>query len=322
MGLSDDGVVVVPFASHDSSSGGPTAAEGDAFVRLAPAVHTYLAARRVEFSPDTRKNVRACLLRTAQLIGPDMLVRAVKRRHVERWLSELDCAPSTVRVYLSAFRQFCRWCVQSGLMKTDPTLGIRGPKQPRAMPREVDDEEWGKLLGSLPDTRARLIVTLGFIQGLRAGSIAGQLREDIDLDGATMLVTRVKGGHELWQPLDVETIDTIRAYYREVPGGTGPLIRSYNNPARGISPFYVGRLVAGWMFDAGIKQHPLDGKSAHALRHGFCGGLIDAGVDVRVVQHLMGHASLGSTFIYTRRRHAQGPLRDAINQRRDFREAS
>lgn len=321
MDIPDAHLIHVPFGAHDANTV-PAANEGDTFVRLAPAVHAYLAARKAELSPITRRNLRGELVRAAHQIGPEMLVRVVRRRHVEQWLSAMDCAPSTIRVRLSQFRQFCRWCIAVGLMKTDPTFGIRGPKQPRSMPREITPGEWEVLLTALPDTRARLIVTLGFVQGLRGGSIAGQLREDIDLDGGTMLVSIVKGGGVLWLPLDTETIDTIRAYYREIPGQTGPLVRSVLEQSKGLSAYYVGRLVAGWMADAGVKQHALDGKSAHALRHGFCGGLIDAGVDVRVVQHLMGHASLGSTFIYTRRRFAEGPLREAMQQRREYRDAS
>src|SRR6185312_1982328 len=261
-------VAYVPFADHNATSPeGPTVTEGDAFMRLSQAVQAYLAARRSELAPITRKNLRRDLTRTANTIGPDMLVRMVKRKHVEKWLAEMTSSPATIRVRLSIFRQFCRWCLLHGYMKTDPTLGLRGPRQPRPMPRELSNVEVEKLLCSLPDARAEVIVMLGLVQGLRRSSIAAQLREDIDLTGRMMLVTWTKGNSQLWLPLLEDTATAIETYYREVPGNTGPLIRSELHPVRGIAPFTIGELISRWMRDAGVKLHAGDGRSAHALRH-------------------------------------------------------
>jgi site-specific recombinase XerD len=290
-------------------------------MRLSQAVQAYLLARRSDWAPVTRRNLRRDLTRTANDIGPDILVRMVKRKHVEGWLSGLTSSPATIRVRLSTFRQFCRWCLLHGYMKNDPTLGIRGPRQPRPMPRELSHEEVEKLLCSLPDARAEVIVMLGLVQGLRRSSISAQLREDIDLTGRMMLVTWTKNNAQLWLPLLEDTAQAIEAYYRELPGNTGPLVRSQSHPERGIAPFTIGELIAGWMRDAGVKLHAGDGRSAHALRHTRAGTMLDDGADIREVQAALGHESLGSTYIYLRRRHADSALRDAMGRRR-YRDAS
>ena len=288
---------------------------------LERAVQLYLRARRAEFAPQSRRHIRHTLNEIARAIGPTMLVRNLRRRHVEGWLSTLEVSPATVRNRLSALRVFCRWCIISGHLKQDPTLGLHGPKQPAAMPRELTDDEIVRLLSVLPDERADVIAILGLVQGLRVGSMAMQLREDIDLDGRMMLVTRTKGNQQLWLPLLPDTHEAILAYYRTVPGSTGPLLRNLRFPNRGVTSGHLSILMSQWMAEAGIKVTPRDGKSSHALRHTRAGTMLDDGADIREVQAALGHASLSSTYIYLRRRQADSALREAMGRRR-YREAS
>lgn len=288
---------------------------------LATAVQIYLRARRIEFSETTRRQQRHILTEAARIIGPRILIKNVKRKHVEAWLASLEVSAGTIRTRLSAFRVFARWCIISGHLRQDPTLGIRGPRQPDAMPRELTGDEIAQLLAVLPDARAEVVTMLGLVQGMRAGSIAAQLREDLDLTGAMMLVTRTKGNKQLWLPLLPDTQEAIGAYLRESPGTTGPLVRSTRHPGRGIGAHHVSRLMSTWMSEAGVKHSPRDGKSAHALRHTRAGTMLDDGADIREVQAALGHASLSSTYIYLRRRQADSALREAMGRRR-YREAS
>lgn len=295
--------------------------ENETFMRLCVSASKYLLARRNDLAPATRRQYRHVLMTIVDALGPDMLVRAVKRKHVERWISELDCSPATIRSRLSVLRNFCEWCLVHGYMKADPTLGIHGPRQPDAMPRELVDDEITRLLKVLPDARAEVIVMLGLVQGLRCSSMTAQLRQDIDLTGRMMLVSYAKGNKQQWLPLLEDTYGAVVAYYRESPGLTGPLLRSETHPGRGLTAGHIGKMQATWMYEAGVKLYPRDGKSGHALRHTRAGTMLDDGADIREVQAALGHASLSSTFIYTRRRQADGKLRDAMGRRR-YREAS
>ena len=289
-------------------------------MRVSQAVQNYLLARRAELAPHSRRQYRNILTVAVNTIGPDMAIRALKRRHVEKWLAGLDQEPSTIRQRLSVFRGFVRWCLIHGHLKHDPTLGLKAPRIGAAMPRELSGDEVRRLLEVVPDARGELIVMLALVEGMRVGSVAAQLRSDIDLDGEMMLVTKKKGGGQQWLPLMPDTLEAIRTYYREVPGTTGPLLRSMKQPANGLTANYLSTLVSCWMHEAGIKHHPRDGRSAHALRHTMAGAMLDEGADIRDVQDALGHATLGPTMIYLRRRSAGTRLREVMG-RRSYREA-
>lgn len=283
-------------------------------LQLSAATRRYQQARRNDFSPETRRNVNHVLIGFSRSCG-DIQLRSLRRHHVEGWMGAMHLAPSTIRSHLSIVRTFTAWAVNSELLRADPCAGLKGPRQPVAMPRELSLEEIQKLLASVPDVRGELIIMLGLVQGMRRSEIAGQLRENIDLSGRMMLV-RGKGNKERWLPICDDTYETIVAYYRESTYQNGPLLRSELDPRRGLSPGMISKLVARWMRDAGVKSHAYDGRSAHALRHTRAGSMLDDGADVREVQAALGHSNLSATYIYLRRRHADSALREAMSGRR------
>lgn len=296
---------------------GRSAESNDEFLRLRAAGQMYLAARRHELAPASRRHIGSDLGLAVRYIGPDVLVRSLRRRHVESWLSSMEVSPATLRGRLSVLRNFCRWCVGRGFLKADPTLGVKGPRQPVAMPRELDAGAVVKAFLSAPDPRAELVLSLGVQEGLRVGEIARLRREDVDVDGLVLLVNG-KGSKQRWLPLSAYSLELLLEYCRQVPGRTGPVIRSSVHPARGLSGNYLSKLVVGWMYDAGVKSHAYDGVSAHALRHTMAGVMLDEGADIREVQAALGHSSLGPTYVYTRRRHGASQLRSVMG-RRDYR---
>jgi integrase/recombinase XerD len=283
-------------------------------MRLGVATRRYQEARRNELSRRTRFSLSSALARFTAAVGPDLAIRNLRRKHIEEWMAGRTCQAASLRTELSIVRNFCRWAVINGHLKQDPTLGVKGPRQPVQMPRELSDVDVAHLWACLPDTRAELIVMLGLVQGMRRAEIAGQLRENIDLTGRMMLVYG-KGNKERWLPIVEDTWITLNRYLKESPGATGPLIRNVDHPNRGLTPGRIGDMVSRWMLEAGVKGQAWDGKSSHALRHTRAGTLLDDGADVREVQAVLGHASLGPTMIYLRRRHADGALREAMSRR-------
>jgi integrase/recombinase XerD len=283
-------------------------------MRLGVATRRYMEARRTELARKTRVSATSVLRRFSDQVGPDLAVRNLRRKHIEGWMAACTCSPASIRTELSVVRNFCRWAVVNGHLKQDPTLGVKGPRQPVQMPRELSDLDVAHLWSVLPDTRAELIVMLGLVQGMRRAEIAGQLRENIDLTGRMMLVYG-KGDKERWLPVVDDAWSCLTRYLRESPGQTGFLIRNADHPNRGLTAGRIGELVSRWMLEAGVKGQAWDGKSSHALRHTRAGTLLDDGADVREVQAVLGHASLGPTMIYLRRRHADGALREAMSRR-------
>ena len=107
-----------------------------------------------------------------------------------------------------------------------------------------------------------------------------------------------------------ETVEAIRAYLREWPTASGPLIRSYQFPTRPLGAEHIGRMIGRVMYDAGIKDRPHDGRSGHALRHTSVGAMLDAGADLRDVIGQTGHENLSALEPYTRRRQNVARIRD------------
>lgn len=283
-------------------------------MRVNAAVRLYLNARRNEIAPTTRKHLNDSLSLAVRHFGPEMLVRNLRRKHVESWVSSMDAQAGTIRTRLSALRGFCQWAVAHGHLKLDPTLGVRGPRAAMSMPRELHRDAVSKTLNAVPDERAELIVLLAVQEGLRVSEITGLARENIDLTARVMLVCG-KGNKERWLPISGETFDAMGVYFRQSPGTSGPAIRSESHPNRGLSSKYLTGLMARWLYAAGVKQHAYDGTSGHAFRHTFAGAMLDDGADPRDVQGALGHSTLGPTWIYLRRRVAEDQLRKSMGKR-------
>lgn len=267
-----------------------------AVVTLAECARAYIDSRwsRGEISRETRRSFRETLGLLADDLG-DRKVSAIERRDIEKWLGNMGCSPATVRLRLSTTRGMFRWAVMEGYTKIDPTLGIRGPKKPRTVPRGLSQADVTKLLDGAADARERLLLLLMLEEGLRAIEIAQLQLGDVDLAGGTMVVTG-KGGHSRVLPITDVVAGAIEAYVAERGKRSGYLLqsyqRSYASTHDGLSAKYVARIAGDAFRRAEIPE------SGHALRHTFAHGLIDAGASIRDVQGALGHASMTTTQVY------------------------
>ena len=243
----------------------------------------------------------------------NIALRACKKKHVEKWLAGMDVAASTIRHRISVMRTFWRWCVEQNLCKHDPTLTLRAPRQPRAIPRSLTLDELTRLGMVLPDHRARVIVALMLHMGLRAGEVAGLDMADLDLFSNTMRVVG-KGGHERVLPVPEAVRVFLDPYLGERGRGGGRLVRSLKDPAKGISAHAVSALLTGWMREAGLKAGAYDGRSGHALRHTTAENMYRHGVDLRTIAAAMGHASPNTTWVYLRHAANVEDLRQVMGQ--------
>lgn len=228
----------------------------------------------------------------------------IRRRHVEAMLAAPGLAPATRRNRLSVFRGFARWLVTTGRAKTDPTIGIAPPRQPRHLPRALTSCQSAKVVAAAPDARARLMVLLMLQEGLRRAEVAAIQTGDVDLVRLELDVRGKGGGGHVTRrlPISDETRRALDAYLAEAPPVAGSLIRSYRDPEAGVGAPTVGRIVSAVMAHAQVKQRARDGRSAHALRHSCANDMLDGPADVHQVQAALGHRSLVATQIYLRGR--------------------
>lgn len=219
------------------------------------------------------------------------------RRDIERWLEESDLSPATARLRLSQLRCFCAWMVEEGILAKDPTFGVRGPREPRRLPRGLPVEAVGQTLDAAPDSRSQLCILLMVQEGLRRKEVVGLQVGDIDNQERTMLI-RGKGGHERVLPISGETWRAMVTYMAEWPARSGPLIRSFRDGRSPIQAASVGRMVSEMMFVAGVKGAAGDGRSGHSLRHSMATEMLRRGAHIRDVQAALGHVTIVTTQRY------------------------
>jgi integrase/recombinase XerC len=233
---------------------------------------------------------------------PEQLSTRLLRAHLA-WLHEQGYARSTIARRLAAVRSWCRFLCRQGLLANNPAAGLRGPRQDKKLPHFVGREDMARLLETPPaDTplglRDRALLETLYSAGLRVSELTGLDLNDLDLD-AGLATVRGKGRRERLALLGPPAVAALRLWLpaRSSLGpraGTQPALFLNRNGTR-LSARSVGRLLEKYLAQAGLDPRT----SPHTLRHSFATHLLDAGADIRSVQELLGHRSLGTTQIYT-----------------------
>ena len=200
------------------------------------------------------------------------------------FLAAID-SPVTADAYYSIARAWCTWLVRAGHRDDDPTMRVPRPRVPPAKPRPVTHPQLDAVLALplRPATRTKIL--LAAYAGLRIHEIAKLKGQDIDTAGGTLTVTG-KGGRTDLLPAHPVILDQATNYPR------GHWFPSPTRPGQHVTAQTVGTVIARALHRAGIDA------TAHQLRHYFATSLLEAGVDSRIVQTLMRHASLATTGRY------------------------
>ncbi|MFM8998950.1 MAG: site-specific tyrosine recombinase XerD [Actinomycetota bacterium] len=211
-------------------------------------------------------------------------------------------ATSVVR-HLSAIRSFHRFLVREGLARTDPSTTTARPRLPRALPKPLPLDDVLRLLDAPPSAttsgiRDRAVLETLYGAGLRVSELAGLDVDDVDLETGSLRVLG-KGGKEREVPLGRHAVRAVRAYLtRARPELVGPRTRGalfLNLRGGRLTRQGIAGILAAAVARAGLRARV----SPHTLRHSFATHLLEGGADVRVVQELLGHASVGTTQVYT-----------------------
>lgn len=204
---------------------------------------------------------------------------------------------------LSALKAFIAFARQhSG--DPDPTPPrLRGPRLKKGLPRPVTPDEAVNLADMVDSTasqdwigaRDRAVLLLMYGSGLRIAEALSLTGRDVPL--SEVLQVTGKGGKQRMVPVLPVTRSAVAEYARLCPwpgSANEPLFRGAKGGA--LSPGMVQKAMAQARRALGLP----DTATPHALRHSFATHLLSAGADLRSLQELLGHASLGSTQIYTR----------------------
>jgi integrase/recombinase XerC len=222
----------------------------------------------------------------------------VDRLHLRRYLASLGTrrlARATVARKAAALRCYFAWAVRQGRLAADPARSLRASSGKGRLPRVLSNGEVGTLLdrpgSSDLDQRDRAVLELLYAAGLRVSELCGLDRRGVDLRGRTVTVLG-KGGKERRVPIHDRAVLALREWLQEgrthLPGPAEAVF--VNQRGARLGPRDVRRILDRC---AASPTHP------HALRHTFATHLLDGGADLRIVQELLGHASLATTQIYT-----------------------
>nr|WP_244962763.1 tyrosine recombinase XerC [Cryobacterium roopkundense] len=242
---------------------------------------------------------------------------------LREWLwvgTQAGLARATLARRSASARSFTAWLARTGGSTNDPGVRLRTPKPGRTLPRVINRGQMQLLLealevrasgGAAGAVRDLAVVEMLYASGLRVSELVGLNVADVDLDRLTVRVTG-KGAKERVVPFGVPAHRAIVEYLRSArpllsaaPTSVGAVLPQA--PTQEPVALFIGsrrqrlgvrgvyRLVA-----ALLGEVPGNGPAGpHALRHTMATHLLDGGADLRAVQELLGHVSLGTTQIYT-----------------------
>ncbi|MBN2204045.1 MAG: tyrosine recombinase [Thermoleophilia bacterium] len=258
----------------------------------------------------------------------DATVDQLDRRMARAYSSHLGrrgYAPSSLARKLSSLRGFARYLTEHDVLAADPTHLLPGPRRGRRLPRVLRLDEVEALLraagGADPAAlRDRVVFELLYGCGLRSQELVSLTLDDIR-PGEAQLIVRGKGGKMRVVPMGEEAAAALRRYLERGRGALAGGRRAARSAARGaamggapataaVGPAPrnlllscngralltsdIRRLVVKYCALAGLEP-----ASPHMLRHAYATHMLERGADLRVIQELLGHASVATTQVYT-----------------------
>lgn len=224
------------------------------------------------------------------------------RRYIASLLEE-GYEKSSIARKLSALRSFYSYLTQTNIITKNPLLTISSPKLTKRLPAFLSTDEVNKLIMT-PDIstplgmRDKAMLELLYASGLRVSEIAGLDIINVNLEEREIRVLG-KGSKERITLMGKPAVNAIDCYLRE---GRPKLIGQRSTDAlflnrygRRLSKRSIQQTLSRYATAAGLTKRVFP----HMIRHSFATHLLDGGADLRVVQELLGHASLSTTQIYT-----------------------
>ena len=272
---------------------------------LGAAIDAFLLELRVErgLSPLTVVAYRRDLAQFAAAAGPDWRSDPEPVRDFVNALRGAGRRASTQARKVAAIRSFYGFALREGLAERDVAGLLDAPRPGSYLPDVLDPDEVTRILDAPPaddpvGVRDRAILELLYACGLRVSELTGLDTDRIDLPGLQVRVIG-KGNRERRVPMGEPARERLHRY---LTGPRATWTAGHPTPAAFVSQRgarlrreSVWRIVRRWSRAAGAVGHV----TPHTFRHSFATHLLEGGADLRVVQTLLGHASISTTQLYT-----------------------
>lgn len=214
------------------------------------------------------------------------------------WLTDQNKSKRTIARKLSALRSFYKFLLSRNLIATDPTEELDSPKLEKRIPVTISYAEVERLF-AMPETdtllglRDRVIMELFYSSGLRLSELTGLKKEQIDFESGLIRVLG-KGKKERLVPVTKGAIDWLKLYLahpERTPSSTLFLNR-FGDP---ITPRSIDRHFQRYLLASGLSARI----TPHTIRHAIATHWLERGMDLKLIQELLGHECLATTTIYT-----------------------
>jgi integrase/recombinase XerC len=213
----------------------------------------------------------------------------------------------TLHLHASGLRAFFKYWLKHGRVKRNPFIGVPLPKLEKRLPKFLTEDQMKQLLAgparllenesidAFTAWRDRLAMELLYGGGLRVSELVGLNYGAIDLEGGIARVLG-KGKKERLCPLGVVALAVLKKFKNEFARDISPTSPVLVTPRHERMPVRQVQLMLKRYL--ALADLPLD-LTPHKIRHSYATHLLNAGADLRLVQELLGHASLNTTQVYT-----------------------
>jgi site-specific recombinase XerD len=249
------------------------------------------------FSPITQRDYVRDVGRLATFLGrPPDTATAEDLRRFQLEQRDAGVPVPTMNSIVSALRFF----FTHTLDRPDLSRKLVRLRHPRRLPDVLSPDEVVRLLGATTCLKHQAALSVAYGAGLRVSEVANLKISDIDSERMLLRVERGKGGRYRNAILPADLLTLLRQWWQQgrqqgVMQREGWLFPG-QNPMKSISTRQLHRIVAEAAKSAGITKRV----GPHTLRHSFATHLLEDGVDIRVIQVLLGHSKLDTTALYTK----------------------
>jgi integrase/recombinase XerD len=196
-----------------------------------------------------------------------------------------------------------RFLFRVTLRRLDLAAEIYHLREPQNIPLVMSPDETKRLLAVASSLKARILLSLGYGCGLRAGEVVRLKVKHIDSAQRIIRIEQSKGRKDRNVMLSAETLDLLRQWWKARPSRSDAAtlvperwLFPGRRPGKPMTTRQLNRLFHEAADAAGIRK----GVTLHALRHSFATHLLEHGTDIRIIQALLGHDKLDTTARYTR----------------------
>lgn len=220
---------------------------------------------------------------------PEQLAQTEVRNYVEYLRKKRKYGASMLKLQLAGLRFL--YAVTLG--RPEVVAWISWPRQPKTLPVILSGTEIGKLLGAMSNPMFRAVAMVMYGAGLRISEACALRVTDIDAERGILHVRHSKGNRERCAMLSERLLIALRGYWAASRPPL-PFLFPGDDATKPILADRVRKAIGAAVKASGLSKRA----TPHSLRHSFATHLMETGTDVRVIQTLLGHASIRSTMRY------------------------